>query len=160
MNKRTITIKSNTNIIIFENLKTNYSINELNEKLESFKNEQNDNNKDEYYLDTNELLSLFFEAEKSNITLTDYYFINLCNETITLKENESNTYFNIDNDYFYNAFISLNNEIDETLENLLSKVYNDNNVKDGSISPLQKLKLDSLVNDINELFNELISQNL
>lgn len=99
--KRTITISTNTNIIIFENLTTTYTIDELNLKFANFRIELDDNNKDEYYLDTNSLLTLFFETEKNNITLTDYYFINLCNETITLSDNESNIYFNIDNDYFY-----------------------------------------------------------
>jgi len=99
--KRTITISTNTNIIIFENLTTTYTIDELNLKFANFRIELDDNNKDEYYLDTNSLLTLFFETEKDNITLTDYYFINLCNETITLSDNESNIYFNIDNDYFY-----------------------------------------------------------
>ena len=49
--------------------------------------------------------------------------------------------------------------INSTLENLLNELYKKYDVTHGDIQPLQSLRWDNNVNDMAELFKELIKQN-
>ena len=49
--------------------------------------------------------------------------------------------------------------ISETLDELLGKIYADLGIKSGDIFPLQSVKWDKLVNEMAELFADLIELN-
>ena len=49
--------------------------------------------------------------------------------------------------------------INSTLEDLLNELYKKYDVTHGDIQPLQSLRWDNNVNDMAELFKELIKQN-
>jgi len=53
----------------------------------------------------------------------------------------------------------MNERIKEALENLLSSIYNEQNIQDGHITPYQNLRFDGIISDCTELFVELIKQN-
>lgn len=53
----------------------------------------------------------------------------------------------------------INNRIEESLNNLLSDMYKEHNIKNGDISPLLSLEWDNLVNQMADIFKKVIGHN-
>lgn len=54
---------------------------------------------------------------------------------------------------------NLKDIINSNLENLLSEIYTSKGIKNGDITPTQNLQWDDIVNNLTDLFTELITQN-
>ena len=53
----------------------------------------------------------------------------------------------------------MKNRINSALETLLSEIYKEKGISTGDITPEQSLQWDNIVNEISELFEDLIKQN-
>ena len=53
----------------------------------------------------------------------------------------------------------MKDKINNALNNLLAEIYEEHNITVGDISPEQLLKLETIVDDIIELFTALVKQN-